>query len=66
MSETKEENIIMKMLDQIIRYENGEMETEEIVPFFQQLIDNGMAWTLQGHYERTAATLIEAGECLES
>jgi hypothetical protein len=55
----------MEMLDQIIRYENGEMGTEEIVPFFQQLINNGMAWTLQGHYGRTAASLIEMGECLE-
>jgi len=51
------------MLDRIIRYENGNMETDEIVPFFQELIDNGMAWTLQGHYGRTASALIELGEC---
>jgi len=54
-----------KMLDQIIRYENGEMEYDEITPFFQRLIDNGMAWSLQGHYGRTAARLIELGECVE-
>ena len=51
------------MVEKMIRYENGEMTTEEIVPFFQKLISNGMAWTLQGHYGRTAAALIEAGEC---
>ena len=56
----------MEMVDQIIRYENGEMETEEVVPFFQQLINNGLAWELQGHYGRTAAQLIEMGECLEN
>jgi len=56
----------MEMVDQIIRYENGEMDTEEVVPFFQQLINSGMAWHLQGHYGRTAAQLIEMGECVES
>ena len=53
------------MVDKIIRYENGEMEHDEIVPFFQHLIDNGMAWSLQGHYGRTAVALIEMGECVE-
>ena len=52
------------MVDKIIRYENGEMDHDEIVPFFQYLIDNGMAWSLQGHYGRTATTLIELGECI--
>tara|TARA_X000001388_G_scaffold74110_1_gene66629 strand:- start:251 stop:430 length:180 start_codon:yes stop_codon:yes gene_type:complete len=44
-------------------YESGEMTEDEIVEFFQQLIDSGMAWTLQGHYGRTAAYLIEQGFC---
>lgn len=52
------------MVDKIIRYENGEMGSDEIVPFFQELISNGMAWNLQGHYGRTATTLIELGECI--
>ena len=51
------------MLDQIIQYEQGEMEEDEIVELFQRLIDNGMAWTLQGHYGRTAAHLIKSGLC---
>jgi len=52
------------MVNKIIRYENGKMESDEIVPFFQELIDSGLAWSLQGHYGRTAARLIELGECV--
>jgi len=52
------------MVDKIIRYENGTMVNEtEIIEFFQELIDTGMAWSLQGHYGRTAAFLIEEGAC---
>ncbi|MFA5508677.1 MAG: hypothetical protein WC423_24850 [Vulcanimicrobiota bacterium] len=51
------------MIDQIIAYESGEMSEDEVLRFFQQLINTGMAWTLQGHYGRTAQALIEAGHC---
>jgi len=54
------------MIDKIIQYEDGKMTEEETVVFFQELIDNGWAWKLQGHYGRTAKNLIENGDCNES
>jgi hypothetical protein len=53
----------MSIIDQIIDYESGDLGVEETVELFQALIDNGMAWTLQGHYGRTAVQLIEDGYC---
>lgn len=49
------------MVEQIIRYENGEMTEEEVVTFFQGLVNTGLAWSLQGHYGRTAQALIDDG-----
>ena len=51
------------LVDQIIDYESGEMGEQEIIDFFQELIDLGMAWTLQGHYGRMAKSLIDQGLC---
>ncbi len=50
-------------IDKIIAYENGQLDEEETIELFQGLIDSGAAWTLQGHYGRTAAALIDAGLC---
>lgn len=50
-------------VDKIISYEQGELEEEEIVELFQELINSGLAWQLQGHYGRTAKYLIEEGVC---
>jgi len=50
-------------INKIIKYESGEMDQEETISFFQELIDTGHAWRLQGHYGRTALRLIEYGLC---
>lgn len=47
----------------IMAYEGGELDEEEVISGFQHLIDNGLAWQLQGHYGRTASALIDQGLC---
>lgn len=54
---------IYNVLNNIIAYEQGELDEADTLELFQHLIDSGMAWTLQGHYGRTAQALIEAGAC---
>ena len=53
-------------VNKIIAYENGDMSQEETIEFFQELIDTGAAWQLQGHYGRTALKLIEWCYCKEA
>jgi hypothetical protein len=49
--------------DAIAAYENGKLNEEEIIQLFQNLIDTGVVWVLQGHYRRTALALILSGYC---
>lgn len=36
---------------------------ETFIAAAQHLIDNGLAWSLQGYFGRTCAALIDAGLC---
>jgi hypothetical protein len=51
----------MDIVELIIEYELGELNTQEILDLFSELVKSGMAWTLQGHYGRAANALIERG-----
>ena len=53
----------MSQLDRMIAFENGELDGDKVVELFQELIDNGMVWQLQGFYGRTAKYLIDSGYC---
>ena len=53
----------MVPIDQIMAYEQGQQEYKDTIAMFQAMIDDGSVWHLQGHYGRTAARLIESGEC---
>ena len=49
------------LVDKIIAYEGGELSQEDTLELFSELIKNGMAWSLQGTYGRTAQALIKSG-----
>ena len=53
----------MPHIDKIIAYEQGELDRDETIELFQELIDSGLAWELQGSYGRMAKRLIELGLC---
>lgn len=46
-------------IDNIIAFENGELDDISTINMFSTLIRTGMAWQLQGFYGRTANALIE-------
>ena len=53
----------MPDIDKIMAWEGGEMSPDQEAEFFQELINNGMAWQLQGCYGRRARQLIQEGAC---
>ena len=47
--------------NRIIDYECGHLDDRGMLRLFSELVKTGMAWTLQGHYGRTAQALIDDG-----
>ena len=37
-------------IEKLGAYENDDMDQDEVINFFQELVDSGAAWKLQGHY----------------
>jgi len=52
---------VLQLVDQLIAYEEGQLTGDEEIAFFEHLVETGTCWQLQGHYQRVAATLMEAG-----
>lgn len=51
----------MDCINEIIAYEQGELDEEGTIALFQKLVDSGLAFQLQGHYGRTAMQYIQNG-----
>lgn len=51
----------MDAIDQIIAYEQGDLDEQDTIGLFQSLVNSGLAWQLQGSYGRTAQSLLDAG-----
>ena len=51
-------------VSKVIAYEDGEMSEADTLKFFQELVNSGQAWNLQGSYGRTAMDLIRAGKIM--
>jgi hypothetical protein len=52
---------MLSLTTRIIQYENGELDEDEVVDLFSELYDSGLIYQLQGSYQRTFNTLVEAG-----
>jgi hypothetical protein len=52
---------LVRLVDRLIAYDEGQITDDQEVAFFEHLVETGTCWQLQGHYQRVAATLIEAG-----
>jgi hypothetical protein len=52
---------MLDLTGNIIAYECGQLDDEQTIGLFAELVRNGMAWKLQGHYGRVAVILIKDG-----
>ena len=53
-------------INYIMGYECGDLNDREMLELFSHLVKNKMAWTLQGHYGRTAQSLIDRENLLSN
>lgn len=51
----------MGITDKIISFEEGEMDEQEVIQLFQELVSTGVIDHFQGSYQRIAQMLIDEG-----
>jgi hypothetical protein len=51
----------MNTVDMLMKYEQDDLTTDEIIDLFQHLINTGLIYNMQGHYQRNASKMIQAG-----
>ena len=51
----------LNLMSQIIDYEAGILEEDDMIELFENLYETGLLWQLQGHYQRTFINLVESG-----
>jgi len=56
----------MDIVAQIMAFEDGELDEEQVIALFQELVNNGMAWRLQSSYGRQARRFLELGLVTEA
>jgi len=49
------------IVERLMAFESDELDDDQTIELFQELVDTGLAWNLQGAYGRSATRLIEAG-----
>jgi hypothetical protein len=52
---------MMPAVATIVAHELGELDERQTLELFAELVRTGQAWSLQGHYGRTAMMLLEGG-----
>ena len=60
---TKQQYVAKDTLDRMMAFEEGAATVEQTIDLFQELIDSGLVWKLQGSYGRFASNLIRQGHC---
>jgi len=55
---------VKKIIKWVIKWESGEMNPDDEAKFFQELINSGQVWRLQGSYVRRAMQLLEEGRVM--
>ena len=50
-----------ELYERLVDYEQGKLDSAQTIVLFQELVDSGAIMELQGHYQRFAAQLLQAG-----